>query len=276
MQPLELGLVGCHALDGEVDGRDLVEQEIEAALRGAPDRFEAAGAHPERGMRLLSGARFDDDIVEMPALAMVREALAGGPRLAQERHRLVEALGRLLDWNREARELRRAVPLANAEVEPAVGQQIERGDLLCEQYRIVPRQHHHGGTEADFLCASSQIAEEVERSRKLPDAREVVLDYEHAVIAELFGAEHVVDVFAVAQAVSDRPFARGPGSAEQSELHDLIPMRKGLPRRASEPFGHTRRSIASTVQQIGQPHAISQASRQEESARATDEVVRLL
>src|SRR5262245_34016769 len=133
-------------------------------------------------MRLLSWARLDDDIVEMPALAVVREAIARGPSLAQERHRLVEAFGRLLDRNAEAREFRLAVTLAHAEVEPAARQQIERGDLLSQQHRIVPRQHHDRGAKAYSLCAPCKIAQEIERSRKLPNAGKVVLDHEHAVI----------------------------------------------------------------------------------------------
>ena len=86
-------------------GRDLVEQEIEAPLRRTPDRLEAAGPHPQGRMRLLHRARLDNDVVEVPALAVMRKAVAGGPGLAQEGHGLVEALGRLLDGNAEAREL---------------------------------------------------------------------------------------------------------------------------------------------------------------------------
>jgi len=52
----------------------------------------------------------------------------------------------------------------------------------------------------------------------------MVLDHEHAVIAKLLGIQDVVDVLAVAQAVSDRPFTRRLGSAEQPELHVFRPM----------------------------------------------------
>src|SRR5262245_54842262 len=216
------------ALDGKIDGRDLVEQEIEPALSGAPDRFEAACAHPERGMRPLNGARLDDDVVEMPALAVVREALAGGPSLAQERHCLLKALGCLLDRDAKARELRLPVTLAHAEVESPLRQEIERGDLLGEQDRIVPRQHHNGASKAYSSRTPCKVAQEIERSRKLPDAGKVVLDYEHAVVAKILGIEHVIDVIAVAQAVSGRPIARGLGSAEQSKLHGITLLAKDL------------------------------------------------
>src|SRR5215467_2407789 len=220
----ELGLVSGDALDGKIDGRDLVEQEIEPALGSAPDRFETARAHPQRGMGPLRGARLDDDVVEMPALAVVREALARGPSLAQERHGLLEALGCLLDRNAKASELRLPVAFADAEVEPAIRQEIECRDLLSEQGRIVPRQYYDGASKADSPRAPCKVAQEIERSRKLPDAGKVVLDHEHAVVAEILGIEHVIDVFAVAQAVSGCPIARGLGSAEQSKLHGIILM----------------------------------------------------
>src|SRR5262249_47680256 len=85
-------------------------------------------------------------------------------------------------------------------------------------------------------CASGKKAQEIERSGKLPDAREVMLDDEHAVIAELFGVEHVVDVLAVAQAVADRPFARGLGSAEQSKLHVVILLPRSSPQDPTPPI----------------------------------------
>ena len=179
--------VGRHPLDDQIDGRDLVEQQVEPLLRRAPDQLEATGPHPQRRMRLLHGARLDDDVVEVPALAVVREAVAGGPGLAQERQGLVEALGRLLDGDAEARELRRAVALADAEIEAAVGQQIQRGDLLGQQHGVVPGQHHHRGAQPYALGAAGKVAQEIERRRELPHAREVVLDHEHAVIAELLG-----------------------------------------------------------------------------------------
>ena len=87
----------------------------------------------------------------------------------------------------EARELRLAVALADAEVEAAVGEEVERGDLLGEQHRVVPGQHHHGGAEPYALRAAGEVAQEIERGGELADAREVVLDHEHAVIAELLG-----------------------------------------------------------------------------------------
>ena len=49
--------------------------------------------------------------------------------------------------NAEAGELVVPVALADAEIEPAAGQQIERRRLLGQQHRVVPGQHHDGGAE---------------------------------------------------------------------------------------------------------------------------------
>src|SRR5262245_50775354 len=103
-QALQLLLVHRHALDDEIDWGDLVEQEIVAALSRALDRLEAAGPHPHGRMRPLASARLDDDVVEAPVPTVMREATVGGPGFAQEGHGLLEALGRLLNRNAEARE----------------------------------------------------------------------------------------------------------------------------------------------------------------------------
>src|SRR5262249_21481355 len=73
-----LRAIGGHTLDRQVDRADLVEQQVEAIAGGTTDRFKAAGAHPERRVRLLRWPRLDHDVVEVPALAVMREpALAG-------------------------------------------------------------------------------------------------------------------------------------------------------------------------------------------------------
>src|SRR5262249_36176572 len=84
-------------------------------------------------------------------------------------------------------------------------------------------QHHDGGAEADSLGAAGEVAQEIERRGELSDAGEVVLDHERAVVAELLGIEHVVDVLAVAETVADGTLPRRLGAAEQSEPHWLLP-----------------------------------------------------
>src|SRR5260370_35133192 len=69
------------AFDDQIRRGNLVEQQVVPVTRRPADRFGAAGAEPEGRMRLLDRVRLDDDVVEMPALAMVRK-----PALARPAH----------------------------------------------------------------------------------------------------------------------------------------------------------------------------------------------
>ena len=104
-------------------------------------------------MRLLRRRRLDHDVLEMPEAAVVGEALARRPRPRHHRDRLLEA--RLGLFRRDLKTLELAVPvaLADAEIEAAAGDQIERRRLLGEQHRIVPGQHHHRRAEPQRLGA---------------------------------------------------------------------------------------------------------------------------
>lgn len=66
----------------------LVEQEVEIARRDLVDRWLTARTHPDRWPRPLRGG-LDDDILEIPELAMMGEAPFGSPRLEgpERKHR---------------------------------------------------------------------------------------------------------------------------------------------------------------------------------------------
>ena len=96
----------------------------------------------------MCGRRLDDDIVELPILPAMGERLVGGPRLEDHLERLVEPRVGFLHRHAEAGKLVVAIALADTEIEPPAGQQIEGRGLLGEQHRVVPRQYHHRGTEA--------------------------------------------------------------------------------------------------------------------------------
>src|SRR5215472_4714929 len=206
-----LALLAEHldALDDQVGRRDLVEQQFVALARRPLDRFGAARAEPERRVRLLDRARLDDDIVVAVPLALVRKAFTARlPGQADDLHRLVEALGRLGLRHAEAGELISAITLADAEVEPAAGQKVERRRLLGDENRVVPGQHHDRGAETDALGAGRQVAQKVERGRYLAEPGEMVLDEKHAGKPETLGLDNVVDKIVVAVAIAGRPAAR--------------------------------------------------------------------
>ena len=62
------------ALDDLVGLGELVEQQIVALARGAPDAVVAAGGQPERRVRALQRLGLDHDVVVVPVLAVVAEA----------------------------------------------------------------------------------------------------------------------------------------------------------------------------------------------------------
>ena len=131
------------AVEGEPFQRDLqglklVEQQVIAAPRRRLQRFRSSCRHPKRRMRLLGGRRFDNDILERPALALMREAALGGPGGADHRHHLLEAFGGLLDRNLKPFELGKPIALSDAEIKAAMRQKIQSRGLLGDQYRVVP------------------------------------------------------------------------------------------------------------------------------------------
>ena len=72
--------VGVEAVDRLVDRGELVEQQIMAPRGDIADALGMAGALPERRVRLLVGRRLDDDVVELPVLAVEREAFVARSR----------------------------------------------------------------------------------------------------------------------------------------------------------------------------------------------------
>ena len=175
------------------DRRELVEQQLGAALRHLADRVRLARRHPDRRMRLLFRRRLHHDVLEIPELAVVREALVAGPRLQDHGERFLEALVGLRDRNAEAGKLVVPIALADAELEPPVREQVNGGGLLGEQHRVVPRQHQHRGAEPQRRGARRHPGEQVEARRHLAEAGEVMLDHKRGVVAERLGLDVVLD-----------------------------------------------------------------------------------
>ena len=218
------------------DRRELVEQEIVAVGGDLLDRGRAAGAHPQRRMRLLRGGRLDDDVVELPVLAVMGPRRIRGPRLEHDLQRFLESRLGLLHGNAEAGELVVPVALADAEVEPAVGQQVERGGLLGQQHRVVPGQRHDGGAQAQRGGAGADPGQEIQRRGDLAEAGEVMLDDERAVEAEGFGLDVVLDeVPEAGPAVHVGATASCLGAAEDSKAHGADSAREGGDRVKPDP-----------------------------------------
>src|SRR6516225_4461578 len=111
--PLAFLAKGRDAVDDQISGRDLVEQQIVAFARGTADRLSAAGAEPEWRMRLLDRARLDHDVVEPPALVVIREPLLCRSRLSDQLLCRVVPLLRPLLFDAETRHRIAPLPLAD-------------------------------------------------------------------------------------------------------------------------------------------------------------------
>ncbi len=108
-----------------------------------------------------------------------------------------------------------AIAFADAEFEPAAGQEIDRRGLLGEQNRIVPRQHQNRGAEPQGLGFRRHPGQQRQARRDLAEAGEMMLDQEGRMIAERLGLDIVVDELLVALAGIDvRSAMAGRGAAE--------------------------------------------------------------
>ncbi len=175
---LDLGFIKGD-IGGDIGGRGVLPEQQVVALGSDPaDRALAAGAHPDRRVRLLRGRRLDDDVVEPPIFAAMRERLVGGPGLEDDFEALVIPRIGLLHRHAEAGEFVVAIAFADAEIEPAARQQVEGRRLLGQQYRVVPRQDHDRGAEAQMPSARAEPGQQVDRRRDLAIPGEVVLDDE--------------------------------------------------------------------------------------------------
>src|SRR3989442_9222810 len=151
------------------------------------------------------------------------KGLVGGPRLQQDLEALLEPRVGFLHRHAEARELVVPIALADPEIEPAPGQEIERRGLFRQQHRVVPWQHHDSGAETQPARARSDPGQEIERGRHLTVAREVVLHDERAVQAQRLRLDVVVDEIAKSlAAVEFRTTAPRRRTAEQAESHVVV------------------------------------------------------
>ena len=80
-----------NAVAPSLDRGELIQQQVVAARRHPADRVGMAGALPERRMRLLNGRRLDDDVVELPVLAVEAEPLVRRPGLRDDVDGFLEA-----------------------------------------------------------------------------------------------------------------------------------------------------------------------------------------
>jgi hypothetical protein len=119
-------------IEGLRGERVLAEQHVIATPGDLADRVCAAGPHPERWMRFLLRWRLNDDVVELPILAPMRERRFRGEGFGDDVHRLLKARLGLFQRDAEAGEFVVPVAFADPEIKPAAGQKVKRRCLLSQ------------------------------------------------------------------------------------------------------------------------------------------------
>ena len=138
-------------------------------------------------MRLLIRLRDDVARREVEELAVELDAL-----LREARHqgpdRLLPHVALVAHAPAEGMQLHRALPLAEAELDAAAAQQIQRADALGDADRVIGRELDHPVAEPDALGALARRAEEHLRRRGVRVLlEEVVLHLPGIVVAEPVG-----------------------------------------------------------------------------------------
>ena len=156
---------------------------------GPPDRRLSGGGDPDRRVGRLHRWGLDDDVVEGPVPAVVREPLPGRPRSQEHLERLLEARIGLVLIDVEAAELRVPVALADAEVDAAARDHVQRRRLLGEQDGVVPWQDHDARPQAKRRGAGGDARLQHQRRRDLVPAAEVMLDQERGLEPQRLGLD---------------------------------------------------------------------------------------
>ena len=198
-------------------------EEVVALLRRP---LEALGRHqagdPDRRMRLLVDRRQQRHAGHRrPEIALELHRRAG-PGLLDQLDALLDPLAALLHVDAENVELVADEAAADAEIEPALRQLVERRRLLGHPHRIVERQHGRAGAEPDALGARREIGEERVVGREQPAVpHEMVLDDPGVVDADPVGEFDLLDDAAIVRlrVAHRRQIGR---QIEQPEFHRRV------------------------------------------------------
>src|SRR5271157_4288452 len=172
-------------------------------------------------MRLLRRWWLDHDIFEAPEPAAMREPVALGPGTDHQAEGFVKTRFGLLGRDLKALEFAVAIAFANAEIEPAAGNQIERRRLFREQHRVVPRQHHHRRTKPQSRGAHGERGQQHQRRRDLVPAAEMMFDQKTRDETKPLSRDIEVEIVAEALAGLRAEIAAVRlRRCEQTEFHD--------------------------------------------------------
>ena len=172
------------------------------------------------GCGRLSRGRLDHYILEMPEAALVRETLPRRPGSPHDFERFLETRFGFFGRDLKSFELAVAISFADAEIEPALREKIERCRFLGEQHRVVPRRHDDGRTETKRLRAHGQSGKQHQCRRHLIPAAEMVFNRETRMKAERLGFD--IEIEELKKALAGFRAKSGPirlRRTEQTETH---------------------------------------------------------
>ena len=213
-------VVGVHPGLRRFGRHELESERAHAAPAGHADRLHLRARHPQRRMRLL--ARLGDDVAqrEVDVLAVVLPRVVPEHRQAAPDH-VLPHLPLVAEADVERMELGRGGRLAEAELDPPVRHQVERGHPLGDACGVVGRELDDAVAEADLLRALAGRGEEHLRRRAVRVLlEEVVLDLPRVVVAEPVGELDLVEALLEQLVLAvGRPWPRQLVLVEDPELH---------------------------------------------------------
>src|SRR5262245_1080068 len=112
----------------------------------------------------------------MPEAPFVRKPLAGRPGTHHHGESFLEASLGFLRRKLKALEFAVAIAFADAKIEPACGEEIERGSLLRKQYRIMPGEHDDGCAKPQCGCSHCKRSKQHQRGGNLIPPAEMMFD----------------------------------------------------------------------------------------------------
>jgi hypothetical protein len=185
VEPLRVRVVvRVHPRLRRLRAHELEAERAETSAAGHLDRLELAARDPQRRVGPL--ARLRDHVAqrEVEVLAVVLPTLLPEHR-HEAAHRVLPHRALVSEATVEGVELGDAAALADAELDSAVAEEVERADPLGDARRRVGRELHDAMAEADVLRPLAGGGEEhLGRGRMAVLLEEVVLDLPRVVVAE--------------------------------------------------------------------------------------------
>ena len=152
-----------HRLGERRRGRRAGTEEGVAQPHRAGQRLGGGAADPERRMRPLHRLGLDRQAVDVAESAVERHLRLVGPRRLHQ----LEALGEIADERRllhaERRERPEVAAVADADVQPAVAEPVDRGDGRRQLQRVMQRGDEHRDPQAQPGGARRGVGEHLQR-----------------------------------------------------------------------------------------------------------------